>query len=97
MKNQNQWPEKIHHVIIDDMKGWCDLTTIVGYRVESSFIKPHNYYNYPKNTFFFDPKMIVYKDLLSGDEMVTDAFQLQPVMDKEGNEVKKRNERQKEV
>ena len=31
--------------------------------------------------------MIVYRDILSGDEMITDAFKLLPVMDKEGNKV----------
>ena len=32
--------------------------------------------------------MIVYRDILSGDEMITDAFKLLPVMDKEGNKVR---------
>jgi hypothetical protein len=32
--------------------------------------------------------MIVYKDLLSGDEMITDAFQLLPVVDDDGAEVR---------
>lgn len=32
--------------------------------------------------------MIVYRDLLSGDEMITDAFKLLPVVDKEGNTVR---------
>ena len=32
-------------------------------------------------------KMIVYRDILSGDEMITDAFKLLPVMDKEGTKV----------
>jgi len=31
--------------------------------------------------------MIVYKDLLSGDEMLSDAFKLEPVKDSEGNEI----------
>jgi hypothetical protein len=31
--------------------------------------------------------MIVYRDIISGDEMITDAFKLLPVMDKEGNKV----------
>jgi Translationally controlled tumour protein len=30
------------------------------------------------------PKMIVYRDLLSGDEMLSDAFKLLPVVDSEG-------------
>ena len=28
--------------------------------------------------------MIVYRDILSGDEMITDAFKLLPVVDSEG-------------
>jgi hypothetical protein len=31
--------------------------------------------------------MIVYRDLVSGDEMLSDAFKLQQVVDSEGNEV----------
>jgi predicted transcriptional regulator len=31
--------------------------------------------------------MIVYRDIISGDEMITDAFKLLPVVDKEGNTV----------
>ena len=31
--------------------------------------------------------MIVYRDIISGDEMITDAFTLLPVVDKEGNTV----------
>ena len=31
--------------------------------------------------------MIVYKDLLSGDEVLSDAFSLKEVLDKEGNAV----------
>lgn len=31
--------------------------------------------------------MIVYKDLISGDEMMTDAFPQKPVLDSEGNTV----------
>ena len=32
--------------------------------------------------------MIVYRDILSGDEMITDAFKLLPVVDKEGATVR---------
>ena len=32
--------------------------------------------------------MIVYRDIISGDEMLSDAFKLMPVIDAEGNEVK---------
>jgi len=32
--------------------------------------------------------MIVYRDIISGDEMITDAFKLLPVVDKEGNTVR---------
>ena len=31
--------------------------------------------------------MIVYRDLLSGDEMMSDAFKLLPVLDADGAEV----------
>lgn len=31
--------------------------------------------------------MIVYKDLISGDEMMTDAFPQKPVLDGEGNTI----------
>ena len=31
--------------------------------------------------------MIVYRDIISGDEMLSDAFKLQQVIDAEGNEV----------
>jgi hypothetical protein len=34
--------------------------------------------------------MIVYRDLISGDEMLSDAFKLAQVVDSEGAEVKKR-------
>jgi hypothetical protein len=41
-----------------------------------------------RQIFYVLPDMIVYRDLLSGDEMITDAFKLLPVVDKEGATVR---------
>ena len=35
--------------------------------------------------------MIVYKDMISGDEVLSDAFSLKEVLDKEGNPVSQHN------
>jgi hypothetical protein len=34
-----------------------------------------------------DSKMIVYRDIITGDEMLSDAFPLKPVVDSDGNTV----------
>lgn len=34
--------------------------------------------------------MIVYRDIISGDEMLSDAFKLEEVIDSEGNKVSRR-------